>query len=180
LNEDEAFRLLDAADASSARFGAFCAFLLYTGCRLSEGLRLSWDDVNLPEATAFIRVTKNGAPRRVFLPEAVIAALANLEGERSGRLFPWAKGGPLNDRFRTVAELAGVELPGVAFHIFRHTYGAWMRRHANLDTAGLVGTGAWKSPDAARVYEHVDTSEEARKAQMLPMRRKSVGYGSKS
>jgi integrase len=175
LSEVEAFRVLDAADASSARFGAFCTFLLYTGCRLSEGLRLEWQDVSLPDATAFIRLTKNGAPRRVFLPEAVVAALANLDGERAGRLFPWTKGGPLNDRFRGVAAAAAVDLPGVAFHIFRHTYGAWMRRYAKLDTAGLVGTGAWKSHDAARVYEHIDASAEARKAEMLPTRGKSVG-----
>jgi hypothetical protein len=56
----------------------------------------------------------------------------------------------------------------VAFHAFRHTYGAWMRRHAGLDTSGLVGTRAWLSHAAARVYEHVDTREEARKADFLP------------
>ena len=56
----------------------------------------------------------------------------------------------------------------VAFHIFRHTYGSWMRRYGGLDTSGLVATGAWKSREAARIYEHVETSEEARKADLLP------------
>jgi integrase len=70
---------------------------------------------------------------------------------------------------------AGVKIPPrVAFHIFRHTYGAWMRRHGKLDTSGLVGTGAWKSRQAAAVYEHVETSEEARKADLLPIRAPDV------
>jgi integrase len=68
-----------------------------------------------------------------------------------------------------IATAAGVEIPDrVAFHIFRHTYGAWMRRDARLDTSGLVGTGAWRSRNAAAVYEHVETTEEARKADLLP------------
>lgn len=174
LTEDEAFRILDAAQDSNARFGAFCTFLLYTGCRLSEGLRLTWQDISLAESSAFIRMTKNGKPRMAFLPDTVVAALANLDGERKGRLFPWAKGGPLNDKFHAAAETAGVELKGVSYHVFRHTYGAWMRRYAKLDTAGLVGTGAWASQDAARVYEHVDGTEEARKAALLPVRVKTV------
>ena len=67
--------------------------------------------------------------------------------------------------------MANIAIPDrVAFHCFRHTYGAWMRRYAGSDTAGLVGTGAWKSRQAAAVYEHVEVSEEAKKAAMLPVR----------
>lgn len=63
---------------------------------------------------------------------------------------------------------------GVAFHAFRHSYAAWMRREAGLDTSALVATGRWKDPASARVYEHVEASEEARKADLLPTRGKSV------
>ena len=59
-----------------------------------------------------------------------------------------------------------------AFHIFRHTYGAWMRRYSGLDTTGLVATGAWRSRQAAAVYEHASPTEEARKADLLPVRKK--------
>jgi hypothetical protein len=51
---------------------------------------------------------------------------------------------------------------GSATHA-RHT-----TRHAGLDTSGLVGTGAWRPHAAARTYEHVESGEEARKADFLP------------
>jgi hypothetical protein len=43
-----------------------------------------------------------------------------------------------------------------------------MRRYAGLDTKGLVATGAWKDRKSADRYEHVQVSEEARKAVLLP------------
>ncbi len=44
-----------------------------------------------------------------------------------------------------------------------------MRRYAGLDTTGLVETGAWRSRQAAAVYEHAIQSEEARRADALPI-----------
>jgi hypothetical protein len=46
-----------------------------------------------------------------------------------------------------------------------------MRRVAGLDTSALVATGAWKSEEAARVYEHTEFSEEATKSALLPVRK---------
>jgi integrase len=154
---------------AARRFTALCVFLLYTGCRLSEALRVKPWDVELDRSFCYCGKTKNGLPRAVHLPPQVVAELANIEfGEervfgvaaKCGRLYTWL------DEITTAA---GIEIPErVAFHIFRHTYGAWMRRHAGLDTSGLVGTGAWRSRNSAAVYEHVETTEEARKADLLP------------
>ncbi|WP_436798696.1 hypothetical protein [Mesorhizobium escarrei] len=44
-----------------------------------------------------------------------------------------------------------------------------MRGYAGLDTRGLVGTGRWKDEKSAARYEHVVVSEEARKADLLPV-----------
>jgi integrase len=166
--------LLASAGALHGRFGALCTFLLYTGCRLSEGLRLLSADVDLGAGFAYVRKTKNGEPRPVHLPSVVVAALANIElGPRTA--FGFAKSGRLYELLDEAAQRGGIVIPErVAFHIFRHTYGAWMRRHAGLDTSGLVATGAWKSRQAAAVYEHVDVSEEARKADLLPTGAKPV------
>jgi integrase len=160
--------LLTAAENVEPRFGVLCVFLLYTGCRLSEALRLTWADVQLEEGFAYVGRTKNGDPRAVHLPAGVVTAIKALPDVR-GRVFPMHKGGRLYAMLRTAAERAAVQIPDrVAFHIFRHTYGSWMRRYAGLDTTGLVATGAWKSRQAASVYEHAVTSEEARKADLLP------------
>jgi integrase len=157
-----------AAAAVGPSFGALCVFLLYTGCRLSEGLELLWSDLHLEESFAHVRETKNGDSRPVHLPPGVVAAIRHLP-HRRGRVFGLHKGGRLYRMLEAAAVRGGVEIPErVAFHIFRHTYGAWMRRYSGLDTSGLVATGAWKSRNAAAVYEHAVTTEEARKADLLP------------
>ena len=180
LTPDQAFALLAAAMDLNSRFGALCTFLLYTGVRLGEALRLEPPDLELSGAFAYIRQTKNREPRPVHLPPVAVAALAGLS--LSGRkVFGFAKGGALYSLLIAAAAHAGVSIPErVAFHIFRHTYGAWMRRYCGLDTSGLVGTGAWKSRTAAAVYEHVEVREEARKADMLPTRAGSVPKRSES
>src|SRR5262245_37718861 len=68
LTEEDAFALLREAAALDMEFGTLCIFLLYTGCRLSEALNLLCQDVNLGGNECFVPTTKNGQPRRVFLP----------------------------------------------------------------------------------------------------------------
>lgn len=170
LRPEEAMRFLEAAEAVDARFGALCCFLLYTGCRLSEALRLKWSDVNLEESFAYVGRTKNGEPRPVHLPPSAIAGLLYLP--KDGRsVFGLSKCGRLYQMLERAEKASGGQRQDrVAFHIFRHTYGAWMRRYSGLDTTGLVATGAWRSRQAAAVYEHAVTREEARKADLLPTR----------
>jgi integrase len=154
---------------AARRFTALCLFLLYTGARLQEALRVRPQDVELSRAFAFCGRTKNGDPRAVHLPPVLHEELSNLKwgddrifgiAGKCGRLYKWLD---------EIATAAGVTIPdGVAFHIFRHTYGAWMRRYAGLDTTALVATGAWRSATSARIYEHVETADEARKADLLP------------
>jgi integrase len=170
LRQEEAFALLAAAEALEPRFGALLAFLLYTGCRLSEGLRLKWKDVDLQASFAYVSDTKNGDPRPVFLPPVVTAALANLE-KTHATVFGYTKGRLLYEMLDRAEKASGVTIPdGISFHIWRHTYGAWLRRYAGMDTSGLVATGAWKSKQAASIYEHAEFSEEATKAALLPVR----------
>lgn len=173
LKPEEAFKLLKAADRLKPSFGALCTFLLYTGCRLSEGLTLAPEDVDLTAGIARVRKTKNGEPRTVFLPPVVIAALANIEFATK-TVFGFPKSGRLYKLLAATEKASGVTIPErVAFHIFRHSWATWMRRYGGLDTSGLVATGAWKSRQAAAVYEHLDATEEAKKAILLPSERKN-------
>lgn len=170
LTPEQAADLFKAARNLLPRFGALCVFLTYTGVRLSEALNLLPADLDLPAGRAFIRDTKNADPLMVHLPPVVVAELANLPMTHK-RVFGLAKGGRIYTLLAEAAETAGITIPDrVAFHIFRHTYGAWMRRYGGLDTAGLVATKRWKSRQAAAVYEHVDVTAEAKKADLLPVR----------
>jgi integrase len=154
---------------SAKRFAALCMFLLYTGCRLSDALKVKPSDMEQERSFAYVGKTKNGEPRPVHLPPHVVAELKEIEFGKA-RVFGFsAKAGRLYIWLDEIAGAAKVRIPDrVAFHIFRHTYGAWMRRYGGLDTSGLVATGAWKSRQAAAVYEHVEASEEAQKADLLP------------
>jgi len=164
---DDLHRLFSAAWDCEPRFGALCVFLFYTGCRLSEALSLHWSGVDEAHKMAFIGRTKNGKPRPVYLPTTVLNVLSRLD-PGSGKVFGYAKCGRIYKLLDQASKVSGVVIPdGIAFHIFRHSYAALMRRKAGLDTSGLVATGAWASPDAARIYEHVDFSEEAVKAELL-------------
>lgn len=168
LRPEQAFALLSAGNAVDERFGALLAFLLYTGVRLSDGLRLEWKDVDLTRASAVCRDTKNGADIAVHMPPKVVAALANLP-HAGDLVFGLAKCGRLYSWLAEAEKASGVILPPrSAFHILRHSHATWRRRFTGADTSALVDTGLWKSRNAAAVYEHFDVGEEARKSDLLP------------
>lgn len=167
LKPAEFERIVKAARAIDPEFEVLVILLFYTGLRLSEALRLKCGDLHLDESFAFCGMTKNGEPRPIYLPPRAIAALANhprgLDRD-ARRLFKWSKCGALYNLAADVYKRAGVDDHGARFHIFRHTYGRGMTQAG----ADLVATGVWRSLTTARVYEHWDTNEEARKADSLP------------
>jgi integrase len=172
LTKEQAFALLAAAIELNMEFGVLCTILLYTGCRLGEALKVSCADVNLSGAEMFVPMTKNGEPRRVFLPVTAVTALANHPrglDRGTARVFRFTKSGALYGMLRQAAKTAGVVLPArEAFHIFCHTYATWCRRYADADLDTLVATGRWKSRQAAQRYMHMVISEESQRAELLP------------
>jgi hypothetical protein len=57
------------------------------------------------------------------------------------------------------------------FHLFCHTCGTWMTRYGTLDTHGLVRTKRWKDPSSADRYNHTIASPEARRADLMPVKK---------
>ena len=170
---EEAERLIVAAYELDHEFGLLCLTLLLTGLRLREGTsHLLCDNVRLQESYAFVPRTKNGEPRPVFLAPQLVAALANHPRglDRKGqRLFRFTRSGRLYTMLYTAAEKAQVKLPDrEAFHLFRHTYGAWMLRYGGCDTKKLKDAGGWLSDQGVSRYAHTIASEEAGRAALLP------------
>jgi integrase len=187
---EQAFAIFDAARKLDLEFEILLHFLCYTGCRLGETLQLTCNEVRLQEAFAYVRTSKNGEPRAVFLPPHLVTALANHpRGMDRGetRVFRFHQGGGLRNLLSASAAMAtGLprpkrgkrsgqpikrmhELNWVNFHTFCHTYATWMRRYAGRDIKGLVGTGRWKSEQSASRYAHVVPSEDAKAVKMLPI-----------
>jgi integrase len=172
MSPAEARRLIATAKRKDPEFGLFLMFLAYTGLRLTEALKSEINKLYLNDAFLYVPTTKNGLPRSVHLPTVLVAALANHPrglDRANERIFRFSKNGRLYRWLEQASQEAGVFIPPrVAFHAFRHSWGAWMRRYGGLDTTGLVETGAWRSRQAAAIYEHAVQSEEARKSELLP------------
>ncbi|MBU2533296.1 MAG: site-specific integrase [Alphaproteobacteria bacterium] len=170
MTPEQASRLVDEATKQDAEFGVFVTVLIYTGMRLSEALNVEIPELDLSAATILLPDTKNDDPRLVHLPPPAIAALANHPrglDRPDERLFRFRKNGHLYGFMRDARQAAG--LPKVSFHTCRHTWATWMRRYAGLDAKGLVDTGAWKDLKSAARYAHTVVTEEARRADLLPV-----------
>ena len=173
LRPEQAFAVLAAADDHDAEFGLFLRVLLYTGMRLSEAVSIKLAQVDLERCSIYLPKTKNSDARRVHLTPNLVAALANHPRglAREERLFRFHISGRLRTWLSTAMDRAGVSFPRRqrGFHLFRHTWATWMRRYGGLDTSGLLETGAWRDRSSAARYEHLDATEEAQKANLLPV-----------
>jgi hypothetical protein len=49
-----------------------------------------------------------------------------------------------------------------------------MHRYGGLDSEGLTGTGRWADPSSAHRYVHLEVSEEARRADRLPVQKRGA------
>jgi integrase len=176
LEPAQAFAVLAAADAIDAEFGLFLRLLCYTGMRLGEALSVTLAQVDLQGQKIYLPKTKNSDARRVHLTPELVVALANHPRglDREGRLIRFHASGHLRDMLTSSMKAAGVSFPPRqrGFHLFRHTWATWMRRYGGLDTSGLLETGAWRDRSSAARYEHLDATEEAQKANLLPVMKK--------
>jgi integrase len=80
-------------EAAAPHLRPLILFLLGTGCRLGEALRLQWADTDLQAARVILweGETKSGTRRVAHLPPAVVASMAGLKREHE-RVFLTQKG----------------------------------------------------------------------------------------
>jgi integrase len=182
LRPEQAFAVFKACDQVKApeptkiELRILLRTLCYTGMRIEEALSgMQCQTTNLKEGTTFLANTKNGEPRLVYLPGMVIEelkALPNPIKGRVGRVFRFHQGGRLRDLLKEALAIAGVVVTErVAFHLFCHTWGTWMRMFGGLTTEDLLTTKRWVDPASAKVYDHVVVSDPAKKADLLPVER---------
>lgn len=177
LTPDKVFSIFRASSRIRAskdirlQFRIFLVLICYTGMRRSEPLRLHCRDIDLVNGSALLMDSKTGKPRLVHLPPVVVDEMRLLPGglNRDAPLFDLSV-----TRLRTLLRMtlrkAGVTLPRrVGFHVFCHTWATWMRQHAGLSPEDLVRTDRWSTADSADRYAHVVVSEQAKKADLLPV-----------
>ena len=118
-----------SAPAATERHSSFAlkaiAFLLLTGMRLQEVLRLKWSDVDFERGLLLLGDSKSGA-KPVILGRRAVELLGSLPRADSSRwVFPSSVSSekPMSDlkkAWRTVRSLAGLD--GVRLHDLRHSY----------------------------------------------------------
>lgn len=153
-------------------------FLTYTGARISEALRVNWeDDVSLDRQTVTLRRTKNGKPRTVHLPAPLLDELTAVpQDDRRGKLFDWSARKAVYGPLKRACKRAGVNyLP--PHQQGRHTYATWLRKYAGLDLIGLKEAGGWDTLSMVSRYAHVVPAESAKAADQMPDVRSLVHDG---
>jgi len=151
---------------ASPELAAMVTFLAGTGCRISEVLLAEWSDTNLDEGRMYVRTTKNGDPRLVYLPPFVVTALRPFE-EDTGRVFTaYASRFTVNKAIARVCKKAKIEY--LSTHkVGSHTYATNLSIYAGMDAKALTETGRWKDPKSTHFYTHFVTREMAKKADAL-------------
>lgn len=128
--------------AASPHLAAFACFMAMTGARVSEAIRLDWEDVDLNAATALLRLTKNGDPRVATIPPALLARLSSLP-DRDGPVFRYVSRQSFQTPWANAEKRAAIE------HIKPHDAGrrlfASEMVQAGVDPVTVAKAGGWKS-----------------------------------
>jgi integrase len=181
---DEADRLL-AEGAPHLR--PLLLFLMLSGARIGEAVALDWPDVDLAARWLVLRDTKRGKrgadsrgeDRGVPIHPQLVVALANLPGERQGRVFrtqrglvyaernTYGGGGQIKRAWAGTCRRAGVV--GLQVHDLRPTTATWLVM-AGVHEQVRDEIMGHASSDMGRRYSHVQRPALIEAIDRLPAR----------
>lgn len=90
LSRAEGRHFVQHATALSTHRALFCLTIYYTGCRISEALALSWQDVDIETKAVRIRSLKKRGKneiRRLPIPAFLVAGLLNISPLEDNKVF---------------------------------------------------------------------------------------------
>lgn len=133
--------------------------LFYTGCRITEAVKLTWDRVDLQGGRVCFDLSKIDQDHWRPLHPRVVAALANLP--KDGKVFPWKTRSWPSRKLSAAAKALGL-----AFHphMARHSFGTWLV-DAGASIRDVMDAGGWQdyksvlrytASDVERVRKHVE------------------------
>jgi integrase len=120
LDRDAALALIAAAEPGPKRL--LVTWLFYQGTRISDTLRVKWDDIDIEAGTVRIHVSKTDTVRTFPIHEAVLRCLQGVPVCETGRLFPWRTRSGVR-WLRDLGEQVGVKFSA---HMARHSLGTWL------------------------------------------------------
>jgi len=158
LSTTERERLLAACKASGcAKLYLLVVMALSTGARRGELLSLRYGDIDLAEASAYVRRGKNGEPRVLPLTPVVVRMIVALGHKPAESLLFASRYEPtrvlrFDTAWRTALRLACVA--DFRFHDLRHSCASYLAQSgvSLLEIADVLGH---KSLDVTRRYAHL-------------------------
>lgn len=121
---------------------ALAWFMFQTGARISEALRVTWDDVDLSARTVRIGQRKTKSERIAHLPPEAFAAIANQPRSRR-RVFLYGSRMAGHKAWKTAVKRAGIDWR--SFHCCRHGFATELLR-AGYDVVTVAKVGGWRTP----------------------------------
>lgn len=130
------------AAVSRPHLAALAWFMFQTGARISEALRVTWEDVDLEGRTVRIGQRKTKSERIAHLPPETFAAIANQPRSRK-RVFLYSTRMAAHMAWARAVERA--KLDWRSFHCCRHGFATELLR-AGYDVVTVAKVGGWKTP----------------------------------
>lgn len=132
------------ASAGTPGLAALGCFMFLTGARITQSLKLRWDDVDFKTGDVLIKATNKGEDDRLnHMPPELIAALANIVGERRGLVFKFKSRGNARTQWAGACRRAGIKF--LSYHRCRHGFATGLL-HRGVSPVTVAKRGGWKSP----------------------------------
>ena len=130
--------------AKKPNLAALACFMFLTGSRISQALAIRWGDIDFRASTVLIRATDKGENDRLaHMPPELIAALANIPGERRGTVFEFKSRGNCKTQWGGAIRRAGIN--PLSYHACRHGFATGLL-NKGVSPVTVAKRGGWKSP----------------------------------
>jgi integrase len=134
--------------ATKPNLAALACFMFLTAARVSEAIAVEWSDVDFAKRRVRIKATKIGAERWAHMPPELIAALANIPGERMGRVFRFKSKSNCKTQWAGAIRRAGIA--PLSYHACRHGF-ATVLLDQGVNPRTVANRGGWK--DTRHVFQ---------------------------
>lgn len=135
--------------AGTPGLAALACLMFLTGARITQALSIDWSDVDFKTRQIRIKATAKGDDDRLaHMPSELIAALANIPGERAGRLFVFKSRGNARTQWAGACRRAGIKF--LSYHRCRHGFATGLL-DKGVNPITVAKRGGWK--DARHVFE---------------------------
>jgi integrase len=135
--------------AGTPGLAALACLMYLTGARITKALAVQWSDVDFKARKVLIRGTRKGDDdRRAHMPNELIAALANIPGERTGPVFVIKNRSNARTQWAGACARAGIKF--LSYHRCRHGFATGLL-DKGVNPITVAKRGGWK--DARHVFE---------------------------